>query len=683
MQERLGVAERMDHFARMIVRNHMPQQHRDFFEQLPLLFAGHADKDGRVWASVLVKHHGFIKSPTEKTLRINALPVKGDPLESTLGVFKNTNHLPMGILGIDLSARRRNRASMKVTDIDKNGFGLEVIQSFGNCPQYIQARTLRFIEPSEIKPIAIEEVHYISKSIKNLIEKSDTFFVASSNQSHNEESRMTSADGADVSHRGGKPGFVRIDDEKTLTIPDYSGNFHFNTLGNFVVNPNAGLLFIDFDNGNILSITGKAEIIWNSPDLKYFTGAERLWRFKLETGKLLKSALPLRWNFGEYSPNSLLTGTWEEASGKMAENKRRDTWVSYLVDKTVEESDQITSFYLLPKSGTLPHFSPGQFITLQININGKIHIRNYTVSSAPSDKHLRISVKRESDGCISKHLHDNLGSGGEINIKAPSGNFYIDTTQTRPAILLSAGVGITPMVSMARETLIEGIRTRHVRPLTIIGTFRKKSNRAFFNELNEISESSSGAIRTFWTLTDAEPNLQRGRDYTIKGRISKEFLQKVLPLDDYDVYLCGPNQFMQDTYALLRNLGIADNRIHAEAFGPATLIRDKLAEADKEREKNTPLIAENAIIEYSESKVEQAWTKSDGNLLTFSENHGIQPDFGCRNGQCGSCKVKILAGKVVHDENASIAITENEALLCCATPALDDNNEITRLKIKV
>jgi hypothetical protein len=119
--------------------------------------------------------------------------------------------------------------------------------------------------------------------------------------------------GVDVSHRGGKPGFVWVDNNNTLTIPDYLGNFHFNTLGNFLVNPKAGLLFIDFDKGHVLSLTGIVEILWESVELEYFDGAERLWQFHLEKGLYLKYSLPFKWQFEGYSPTTEVTGSWAQS----------------------------------------------------------------------------------------------------------------------------------------------------------------------------------------------------------------------------------------------------------------------------------------------------------------------------------------------------------------------------------
>jgi predicted pyridoxine 5'-phosphate oxidase superfamily flavin-nucleotide-binding protein len=194
-----------------------------------------------------------------------------------------------------LPSRRRNRLSAAITEVQNQTIQLEVIQSFGNCPQYIQARQMIPHQHQEA-PEQVEITGF-NQEIGKLIAQSDTFFVAShyQNNSHELNSHELNSHelnshelnsavsmGADVSHRGGKPGFVRVDSDTTLTIPDYLGNFHFNTLGNFLLNPKAGLLFIDFENGHILSLTGRVEILWESDELEYFDGAQRLWQFHLE-----------------------------------------------------------------------------------------------------------------------------------------------------------------------------------------------------------------------------------------------------------------------------------------------------------------------------------------------------------------------------------------------------------------
>ncbi|MFT5709745.1 MAG: ferredoxin-NADP reductase, partial [Halioglobus sp.] len=571
VQQQQGVREQMERFGSRVIRDHMPDQHREFYQQLPFIFVGHTDKAGWPWASILFNDREFISSRDNKTLDIHGAPVAGDPLADAM-----QQGTRLGLLGIDLPSRRRNRLAAHIIEASSDHIRLAVDQSFGNCPQYIQTRELEWIEPEIMPATSIEEITKLDEEARTLIQQSDTFFVASSVSNGSGEA----SEGADVSHRGGRPGFIRVDNANTLTIPDYLGNNHFNTLGNFVENAKAGLLFLDFENGHLLTLTGSVEILWDSPDTLFFDGAERLWKFHIDHGRRIENGLPLRWVLDEYSPNTLLTGTWGEAQQKRKVESQREQWLPYVVENVVDESSVIKSFYLQAVDHAIPDFMAGQFLTIKRPINGKDTIRTYTVSSAPADQQLRISVKREQsfdgntpDGLLSSHLHDQLTVGDIIHAKAPSGAFSFDASSPRPAVLLAGGVGITPMVSMARHALIEGVRTRAIRPTTLICAASSSVQRAFFDELKDIAQQSAGSIRSFWALSEVDDNMVPGQDYHSHGRISAALLQAVLPLNDYDFYLCGPASFMQSMYDMLRNLGVNDSRILAEEFGPASLRR--------------------------------------------------------------------------------------------------------------
>ncbi len=673
IQQRLGVRDKMERFGRQVIRDFMPDQHRDFYAQLPFVFVAHADQQGWPWASILFNQPGFITSTDNKHLQINATPVTGDPLNESL-ITGNR----LGLLGIELESRRRNRLSTSISHASDKGVELAVNQAFGNCPQYIQHRELHSIDPLSMAPVVYKDLTEFDQQAIDLISNSDTFFVASyvANGSH------TASEGADVSHRGGKPGFIRVDDAQSLTIPDYLGNFHFNTLGNFLENAKAGLLFIDFTHGHLLTLTGTVEILWDSPDTQFFTGAERLWRFHIDHGRWLKNVLPLRWNLQDYSPNTELTGSWKEADAAKKAKSLSNTWQPYQLIKIVEESSVIKSFYLQAPADQKPHFKAGQFLTLKTEIEGKEHIRTYTVSSAPGDALFRISIKHEQgnndtpSGVFSSFMHQQIRVDSVINAKAPTGSFTFDASRKRPAVLIAAGIGITPMIAIARHTLQEAIRTRSIQPITLICSARNNTQRAFYAELNEIADNSAGYIRILWALSQPEPHLQAGIDYQHIGRISKQWLQTLLPAEDYDVYLCGPNSFMQSQYNSLRALGVSDSHIFAEAFGPASLIRDKNL---------TPQLpaANEAIVTFTDSQLEQAWSKADGNLLEFAEAHGLTPEYGCRSGQCGACKAKLLQGTVSYLQEIDTPLNHNEILLCCTVPAADMENKITRLEIKL
>ena len=305
LQEHAGVAARMDVVGRKVIRDYMPDQHREFFAQLPFVVAGAVDAQGDPWAGILEGEPGFAVSPDPHTLRIGAMSDADDPLNAGLGLGK-----PVGLLGIELHTRRRNRMNGRIAAWDGKRFEVAVAQSFGNCPQYIQSRDFTFSRSPSLRfAAASPERAGLDDAARTLIAASDTFFVAS----YVDQDESAGGRSVDVSHRGGKPGFVRVDGD-VLTIPDFSGNRFFNTLGNLAANPVAGLLFIDFERGDVLQLTGRAEVILDGPEIAAFQGAERLWRVHVRRVVRRPGALALRWRFDSWSPTALATGQWPTAA---------------------------------------------------------------------------------------------------------------------------------------------------------------------------------------------------------------------------------------------------------------------------------------------------------------------------------------------------------------------------------
>ena len=280
------------------IRDFMPEQHRHFFAQLPYLFVGAVDAAGWPLATLLSGHPGFVHSPDPVTLHIAALPAPADRAAAALAPGRE-----IGILGIDFSTRRRNRANGRILSREPGGMSVAVEQSFGNCPQYIQRRTLAPspIEPAEGVSNQPEAFTHLDGAAQAAIETADTFFVASRSRTGE-----GAAHGADISHRGGLPGFVRVQGD-VLTIPDFRGNRYFNTLGNLIAEPRASLLFVDFETGDLLQLQGTAQVDWNAAAARQFAGAERLWHFQVARGWRRKAAAPLRWSFVEYAPTTVQT----------------------------------------------------------------------------------------------------------------------------------------------------------------------------------------------------------------------------------------------------------------------------------------------------------------------------------------------------------------------------------------
>ena len=287
-QERVGVREKMSGVGRHAIRDFMPDQHREFFAQLPFVIVGTVDGGGQPWASVLTNPPGFIESPTPRELSIHAQPLTADPLAETL-----VSGAPIGLLGIEPHTRRRNRMNGIIEHIAAQEFRVRASQSFGNCPKYINPRKAVYV-PGGADATAIYRTGLGDDAIRQLILRADTFFIATAYPA--DKCDVTApAHGVDVSHRGGKPGFVRVDDDTTLTVPDYTGNQFFNTIGNLLVNPRAGLLFIDFETSDLLYLAVEAEVLWEGEQIKTFAGAQRLLRFRVGAVRYVKSALPLRW----------------------------------------------------------------------------------------------------------------------------------------------------------------------------------------------------------------------------------------------------------------------------------------------------------------------------------------------------------------------------------------------------
>lgn len=303
IQARYGLEEKMQDFGSRVIRDHLISQHQQFYQQLPFLFVGTVDGKDRPWASMLTGRPGFIQVPDDTTLKIRALPLPGDPLNRTLAAG-----IDIGLLGMMFNTRRRNRLNGRISTVINGEFDVDVLQSFGNCPKYIQQRDFRFIgdtNPAETEQNPVTGNDFSSRE-RELITRSDTLFIASQFS----EDKNNRSHGVDVSHRGGMPGFVRVEDENTLLIPDFSGNNHFNTLGNLLLNPKAGLLFIDFERGNLLYATGKTDIIFSGEEVQGFSGAERVIRFTLDEYIFTSQVLPIQWQFKEYSKFLTRTGSW-------------------------------------------------------------------------------------------------------------------------------------------------------------------------------------------------------------------------------------------------------------------------------------------------------------------------------------------------------------------------------------
>jgi predicted pyridoxine 5'-phosphate oxidase superfamily flavin-nucleotide-binding protein len=283
LQASLGMAERMAEVGPHVLRGHLIEQHRLFYPQLPCLILGAVDPEGNPWATILVGRPGFLSVPDAATLRVAARRDAADPADRGMGADD-----AVGLLGMEWPTRRRNRLNGRIRrEAGDEGFAVAVEQSFGNCPRYITPHGIAFTGSPD--PVPATDLPCLDPAALAMIRGADTAFVASYVGEAGPGRQV------DVSHRGGRPGFIRVGTNGALTIPDYAGNMFFNTLGNILVTRRAGLLFADGATGTLLQITGAAEILPEGPELAEFEGAQRLWRVMPRRIVRREAALPLRW----------------------------------------------------------------------------------------------------------------------------------------------------------------------------------------------------------------------------------------------------------------------------------------------------------------------------------------------------------------------------------------------------
>lgn len=278
VQERAGVREMARRVGRSI-HEEIPDGADEYLAERRFLVLGFADAGGDVWASAVAGPPGFLSAP-DGSMRVAALPDPDDPLAAALAPG-----LEVGTIAIDFATRRRMRLNGTVSSVDERGFAVAPSQVFGNCPKYITRRSPETAD-YDARPGAPREADRLDGALAAVVSRADAFFVA------------TRADGAgaDASHRGGRPGFVRVLDERTIAWPDYEGNTMFLTLGNVRSDGRAGLLFLDFETGDALQLSGTARLVWSED------GASRATELAISRVRFAPAAFPVRSRFLELSP---------------------------------------------------------------------------------------------------------------------------------------------------------------------------------------------------------------------------------------------------------------------------------------------------------------------------------------------------------------------------------------------
>ena len=347
-----------------------------------------------------------------------------------------------------------------------------------------------------------------------------------------------------------------------------------------------------------------------------------------------------------------------------------------VVQRCFEDSAQSQcSFYLQPLDGQpLPAFKPGQFLTFALNVatrasdgSASAHEirRCYSLSDRPDPAHYRVTIKRVAAptdhpefeaGLSSNHFHDHVQTGDVLRIKAPAGRFFIDPDPGVPAVLIGAGIGITPMMSMLRWCLDQQPQRR----MHLYYGLRNSQEHAYKAVLEGLGTSHPGLSLNVVYSRPGELDLM-GRDYQHEGHVDIELLRRTLPHGRHDFYVCGPPAMMQTLVPALADWGVPVGDIHFEAFGPASIKLPGRGEAAS--------AVTGIEVKFHRSGRTLTWDGQDASLLDFAERHSIAVESGCRSGSCGSCETRLLEGAVTYEHTPDHDVASGHCLLCVGRPA--------------
>ncbi len=346
----------------------------------------------------------------------------------------------------------------------------------------------------------------------------------------------------------------------------------------------------------------------------------------------------------------------------------------FRVAKKVLECKDVYSFYLAPHDGKpIPAFKPGQYLTFQLHVPNQTKpvIRCYSISDAPrSDNHYRVTIKKAfpprdvasaPPGIASSYFADNLQEGDIVDVKAPGGVFFLDLQRATPVVLISGGVGITPMLSMMNAILNSGSK----REIWFFHGARNSREHIQKEYLERIAAQNEN-VHLFVSYSSPAPDDVEGKDYQHKGYFSVSLLKDLLPSNNFEFFICGPPKMMEDAATRLAEWGVPKNRINFEAFGATTR---------KSIEKPSAVTETQALgklkINFARSGKTVLWDANCESLLDFAEQLGIEVNAGCRSGSCGTCLVAVKAGSVQYQGSHDAPGEDGSCLTCICKPKTD------------
>lgn len=365
--------------------------------------------------------------------------------------------------------------------------------------------------------------------------------------------------------------------------------------------------------------------------------------------------------------------------GRLAKSKlskaTEENYRTFIVKRKVPESETITSFYLDAEDGKpLAPFLPGQFLPLKLDVPGqwKPVVRTYSLSDRPQADYYRLTIKREPPppnrpdvypGVSSNYFHDQVDVGTKLVAKSPRGRFFLDPNADSQVVLLSAGVGVTPMISMLNAIVAAGSN----RPTWFIHGSRNKREHALGEHVKRVSkENSNVQSHIRYSQPSSEDKIEV--DYDDKGHVDTDLVKQLVPDKNCDFYLCGPAPFMKSLFNGLLDWGVPEVRIHYEFFGPASALKERAKVSTPKRRAEATECCGEIEVTFSKSDVKANWNPSFESILDLAEANGLSPDYSCRSGICHTCMCKLEEGEVEYVLEPLDPPDEGSILICCSKP---------------
>jgi ferredoxin-NADP reductase/MOSC domain-containing protein YiiM len=352
----------------------------------------------------------------------------------------------------------------------------------------------------------------------------------------------------------------------------------------------------------------------------------------------------------------------------LANEEQAPAWPGFRpmrVAKINKESDSVTSFILSPNDGQpLPLFRAGQFVVLRLPLGPDKPpvLRSYSLSDLPSTDHLRISVKNEVNGVGSSFLCNRARAGDLLDVSAPRGNFTLRPSQ-KPVVLLSAGVGATPVMSMLHSLVAE----RSPREIWWIYGARNRGDHPFSEEARSLlKQISSGRGYIVYSRPSASDQL--GTDFDAFGHIDALLLEKIGVSRESDFYLCGPTSFLQQISDGLRNWGVLPGNVHTEIFGSPESITPGMAQVVHNPHVPPGPPGTGHPVSFARSGITVAWDPKFASLLELAEACDIPVRWSCRSGVCHTCMTGLIGGSVVYSPEPLEKPAAGNVLVCCSQP---------------